>query len=232
MLEVMAKKLFKSRPLNLVSVVLAILFGIISLTLLYVAATNSTSQRSQAAQSEKIIKQWEFTGRTTEGWQNQGFSSLVPETRSGYLKGVFTVKNPSPSLTNQNTAFTWPRGVKTFKTSLRLSPITGQGRQPQQRTLRAPSPVPVPGVKAQVHFYSKEFMAKNQTGEIPGSPLTFTVPADGKFHEQAVNLPDTLRAYSINRMVISFAGLNYQTKGTLEVDWIRVVTPLSPTPSF
>ncbi len=83
---------------KVITLVLAVAFGIIALAMTYSAATRSTEQRSRASPApELIIKQWEFNGSTTEGWTPANFSSV--RVVDGFLDAVYgkplTKENPN-----------------------------------------------------------------------------------------------------------------------------------------
>ena len=194
----------KRRAPNVVSLVLTILFGIVAAVIAYATWKGGAFElRSQAALPERIIRQWNFNGKTTEGWILGGFSNT--RVANGVLRAVYGNPKQSAALQNTNVGVSLPYGPKYIR--MRMGINSG-------------------GAQNQVNVaISYALQGKNTvTGLQP-----FSVIPDNTRREYSVTLPD-ISAATIKSIMISFTGL--KSGNQLEVDWVRLVSKwIQPSPS-
>ncbi len=102
------------------------LFGIIALVLGYKAVMTNTEQRSRAAETQTIYKQWEFNGRDSQGW------SVSSPTTSVMKAGALVVtagRSALPSLRNTTVDASVPAGLKTVSFSLSVGSVQVPARR-------------------------------------------------------------------------------------------------------
>lgn len=95
---------------------LGILFGIVALVVVYEAVSESTEQRSKAAETQTIYKQWEFNGTIAEGW------TVVAPNTAVVKNGAFVVSMTRgtrlPAFRNTSVSSSLPTGLKTVWLSM------------------------------------------------------------------------------------------------------------------
>jgi len=247
----MARK--KSSSSQVVRLVLALLFSVIGLALVYAAATRPTDLRSKAAATEKILKGWEFNGRTTEGWIGTGFSNVG--VKGGSLFATLAGKPETLALSNDQVGLHVKQGFKFIKLRLMVqlpqpeirvtaavTKSTSLGKESARPPINSGKPVRnAYPFKAYVYLY--ELQSEQNTGKaspikhkkISENPLILEGIADSQYHEYSLKIADTLRNFKIDKIEISFIGIQ-PAKGTgIFADWIRITTQadtkLTPTPS-
>ena len=198
---------------KVITLVLAIAFGIVALAMTYDVATRSTEQRSRAVEaSELVVKQWEFNGTTTEGWGMTGFSNM--RVISGILSAVNGKSIPSAYIYNRETTAINLQGAKYIKLRLGI----GRTSSPEPKG-SGPEVYRATGTVIYTLLDRRSLLTR---------PLTFLISADGTLREYSLILPE-IAPVTINSIKISFTGLRPGSK--LNIDWIRLGgTKPRPTP--
>lgn len=124
--------------------VFGIAFGLVGLALAFQGAKTASDLRSRAAQTNQIYKQWEFNGRTAEGWV-----AVAPYT--DYVQSGFYVVSGGktsvlPAFRNTNVATSLPTGLKSISLSLAVGPV----RIPKPTPIRCSPPPSCPGPMIQL----------------------------------------------------------------------------------
>lgn len=192
----------RSSTSQVTGLVLAVAFGLIALAVTYSAALRSTEQRSRAAEGLTLVKQWEFNGTTTEGWNVVGFANT--RVADGFLRAVFGKPKQEAFLQNSNVGANLPFGTKYFR--LRLAISKGSTKNLVTGTVT----------------YELE---GNKTRT---RPLTFSINPDGTLRYYSLTLPE-IAATSVTGLKVSFSGIKPGSQ--LEVDFMRLFgTMPKPTP--
>lgn len=218
------------------TLVLAIAFGLIVLTVSYAAFKGGFELRSKAAQEGTIVKAWEFNGTTTEGWTGgtvaDGFFKIPGDTRT------FEMANKNPQVTAD-------AGAKvslqfTVTPSKRRTPIPPWAKASPSPTKKPESPIVQRGGE------SADERKAPPSSEI-GYPYTFFVEVSydvaGKTSlTKKVSEPFTIKSgepqtftatlalpllnrSNLSSLQISFPRLTSSSQ--VSVDWIRITVPES-----
>ena len=207
-------------------IVFGIAFGLMALAMGFKGVKNTSDIRSRASLETTMVKRWEFNGTTAEGWR-----SLTTDTVkvAGGKLAFYAKFNAPESGIVYNTPFRIPAGIRNFQMSARIPFIS----QNEVINLASPTIVAEP-VTIEVHFQKKlasSASTKVLYEDLPNSTLRIRGTADGQFHTYTVPFPNTLTAYSVARVSVTFRG-EAAPRTQVDVNWIRIVLQKkSPTPT-
>jgi hypothetical protein len=222
---------------TIIIIVLGVVFGISLLAISYKATLTSSEKRSKAAEEETIVKQWEFSGNTTEGWQKLKNIENVYAASDGLLH-ILTKSSLPKTIYAANTNFALT-GIKKVKVGLRVNPTTGScpssvsGAANNAGTCLTPTPYQFP-ITVEIHYFKKVTnngdTSYEEFADSIKTPLKIERTGDGQLQEYALTLPDTLHTMRIGKVEIRF---NQVLPFIAEIDYIRFVNttiPATPTP--
>ncbi len=131
----MARRYAASRFSSLFISLLAIAFGLVALAVLYQAVKTSTEGRSQARTGENILKQWEFNGKTVEGWVGRPHTTSVA---NGSLRMVIRKTKSVPDILQKTANISLPQGNKYLKLLISVGSDGKRSALPGSQVFAAP----------------------------------------------------------------------------------------------
>jgi hypothetical protein len=214
----------KSKSSSIYIVVLILLFGVLTLAIIYKALLQKTDTDAEAFSAGQVAKNWEFNSNSPEGWVGNDETLSVG---NGYLKVPLTnlasveAQNIVSSFTNAGSNSVLNTVKPAIENNSGNTELSKGSKFIQFRASFEQNNSDTPnGInKSTFNFIS----VLRYTTESSVTPYALIVRgiADGKFRIYSARIPELNK---INLKSLSFGFAGKSVPSTLKMDWIRILS--------